>query len=543
MPVYQPDVEDRRIGTGTGAIVYDEKEYPASFPLARWGYQSQRYLTYWSAFTGAWLNELMPLDVGDTGEPALRYPLQINYIKTACMKHSYLVFGEVPSTPGPLAPITVSPRHKPGTDDVDDDARIRADELESFVNRVWVDNDGRALQQEAALLQQPLGGCVFRISLAMEDPDLEYGIRIEEVLPDFFMPVWDTGRPTKLMECWVIYRLPAREAHDRFGYDISNGAGDPLYVEYWSVNEVHITLNNVPVKMVVGGIEFDYNHMKNPFGFVPFYYIPRERAGGFYGLSLVDDVLEEAKEMNARLADISDVIEESAHRETYARNVNISPKGIDIGGSREAINLGQTPPGGESPEVFVIDPPIVNEAMIKHIEYLRAQFGRDVFVPGVAEGEDEGSQRSALTLAFRMQPMTAKTTAVRTYWTVALIQMAKHIAKIAVLKGIGGITQKHLEDIDWGVEWSPMIPRDREAELNEAVLGIQTNMLSPKAGNRKLNLTDDPAQSEREVKEWMQFQNSLAAEAEASKAAANGKVPIQTKTQAVATEMKEPGEQ
>ena len=101
--------------------------------------------------------------------PALRYPLQINYAKAACMKHSYVLFGEVPDTPGPLAQIRINPRIPAGADTVADASAKLAKELEQFVNRVWSENDGRALQQEAGMVQMVTGGAVFRVGWQPDD--------------------------------------------------------------------------------------------------------------------------------------------------------------------------------------------------------------------------------------------------------------------------------------------------------------------------------------------------------------------------------------
>jgi hypothetical protein len=542
MPIDFLDVAQRRVGTG-GAITFKEDEFPSTFPFALWNAQQNRYLEYWNMFMGTWLQEETQ-ESDEHGNPVLRYPLQINFLKKTCMEHSYILFGEVNDIPGPLAPIRITPRIKPGQKKPDDETRRRAEELEDFINRVWTDNNGRSLQQEAGLMCQFLGGIVFRLGWQPEDEDLEFGIRLEHMSPELIYPVWDGGHPDNLLEMWVAYRMPTREAHWRFNYPLENGGSDPMYVEHWTKDKINIWLAGEYLDYEIAGEHFHFEDMPNPFKFVPFIYIPRERAGSFFGLSLLDDAKELAKEMNARLADISDVIGETSHRDVYMRNVNISPKTTDIGGSRPAINLGQTPPGGEMPDVFAIDPPPINEAMVSHVELLRDIYGRDVSVPSVAEGEDEGSQRSALTLAFRMHPLTAKVRAVRTYWTTGLILLAKRVAKMAIAKKVGGITAKHLDNVDWAVDWSPMIPRDREADLNEVVLGIQTNMITPRTGNKMLGMTEDPGNEEDEVKEWLTFIQSLTAQQTDSTTqdSIKGKVQTQTKVQPIATIMKEPGE-
>lgn len=532
------DVLDRKAGLAQSIIVEDD--LPAAFPFARWQSQYVKYQDYWNSFTGTWLTETLGDAKDEKGAPVLRYPLQINHLQTVCFIHSYVLFGEVKDNPLPLAPLRVSPRLIPGKKKFDEDAKRKAQELEDFVNRVWMDNAGRALQQEAGLIQTFLGGIVFKVSWQPDNEDLEYGIRLEQVLPDFFCPIWDSGQPDNLLEVFVVYRIPPREAALKFGHNDdpgSNGVSGPVYVEHWTKDEVTITLDRKPIEYTIGGETFVYDKMPNPYGFIPYVYIPRERAGSYFGLSAIDGLIESSREMNARLADNSDIIEEISHRERYATNLSVTPKPIDLGGSRPGVNLGVTPPGGETPAVWAIDPPPLNDAMVQHPEMLRNQFSRDSFVPSVAYGEDEGSQRSALTLAFRMYPLTSKMRAVRTNWTTGLVNLAKKIAKIAIMKGIGGITKKHLEGMDLSINWSPMIPRDREADLNEAVLAAQTNMIDPMEANKLLGISDDPGRAAEDVRQWMLFLSSLnPAEKD------TGKVPTTTKTQKISTITKDNNE-
>lgn len=539
-PSYMADVEDRRLGVG-GNIVSDD-EFPASFPLARWNYQAQLYLERWNMFNGKWLSETMPDDVDEKGNPLLRYPLQINYLKRACMAHSYALFGEVRDTPGPLAPVRITPRKKPGKKSTEESDRTKAEELEDFINQVWTENQGRSLQQEAGLIQQPLGGIAFRLSWHPENPDLEYGIQVEYVLPDFFLPVWDTARPDDLLEVWIVYRIPTREAKYKFNISLKDGIKDPLYIEHWTRENVTITINNEPIKYTVNGIVFDFNNAPNPFGEIPFVYIPRERAGSYYGLGLLDDVIELARELNSRIADNSDVVEETSHRETYGRNIIGPVTPLDIGGTRPAVNIGSTPPGGETPDVFVLDPPKANEFSISHVDSLRKQLGRDLFIPGIAEGEDEGSQRSGLTLAFRMYPLTSKIHAVRSYWGAGLTLIAKKIARIAIIKGIGNITEDHLKGIKWEIDWASIIPRDREQDLNEVAIGIQSNIIPPKVGNKILGFTGDPSQTEQETIQWLETLATIESKASTTSTVTTpNKVNVKTTEQPVSTYLKEQG--
>lgn len=526
MPTWIADIDKRRIGTTS--VVTSESDWPASFPVDLWGIQSDRYAKYWSQFTGQIWEETIPNSADENGIPQLRYPLQINYLKEICMKHSYVLFGEVPDGPQPLVPIRCVPAKdlSTGNEDPDTDQNMKfAKQIQNFVNKVWMENDGRNLQQEGGLVQQFLGGHIFKVGWSPYDSTLRYGIRIENVIPDFFLPVWDGGRPNHLLEAWIVYRIPTREAALRFDFPIEDGMQDPMYVEHWTEKSITITLNNKPITYTVDDVQITYDNFPNPFGFVPFVYIPRERAGGYYGLSLLDDLVGIAKELNARIADMGDVVEETAHRDVFFNNLSGAPKTTDYGGTRPAINLGTSPPGvNDQPNAWAIDPLTVTESIAGYPEFLRKQLGRDSSIPDVAYGEDEGSQRSALTLAFRMWPLTAKIRAVRTYWTTGLILLAKMIVKIAMVKSdvyempdfIKSMDLDSIDEIDWSVDWSPMIPRDKEQELNEIVVGIQSQMLSPVTGLSLLNLVDDPAVEYKRVQDHMIFNTQLQASLKAS---------------------------
>lgn len=524
MPIYIQDVERKRIGTSIAPLITPD-QYPGTFPLDIWTIQQARYLQYWWQFTGAIWDEVIPDTYEEDGTPRLRYPLRINYLKTICMKHSYVLWGEVPDGPQPLAPVRCSPRNDEEDGNVDEDLKKTVKKCQNFINQVWMQNDGRALQQEGGLTQTYLGGYVMRLGWSPEDVDLQYKIRLENVLPDFFLPIWDNGHPGDLLEAWIAYRMPAREAAFRFpdmGIDIGASA-DPLYIEHWTKDTVDIWLNSKPLIYTVNDVTLNYENARNPFGFVPFEYIPRERSGGYYGLSLLDDLVNEVKELNARMADMGDAVFEVAHREVFFKNLNRTPGTIDYGGTRPGIDIGFAAPGqpGE-PDAFPIDPPAISDGVSSYPETIRKQLQRDGFVPGVAEGEDEGSQRSALTLAFRMWPLTAKVRAVRTYWTVGLIRIAKKILKMGIIKKQIQVPMSVFDDIDWAVEWSPMIPRDREQELNEIVMSVQSNILSPQDALTLLNLVDDPVEGYKKVIEWLKLQANIQAQIKAAGGSSGG---------------------
>jgi putative transposon-encoded protein len=526
------DLLDRKVGVSPStAITYSEADFPASFPYARWTAQMVRYNEYWNWFTGEVWEETIKGAKDKSGEPVYKFPLKVNLVKTAAMKHNYVLFGEVPDGPEPLVPCRARPKTRLDDSPPADKEKRAAKRIENFVNEVWQENNGRTLQLEGGLISQPLGGCVFKLTWSPLDDELDHKIKIELVLPDFFMPVWNTSNPDDLLEAFLVWRMPAREAYLKYGYEQTPSGGPQpdyiLYVEHWTKKEVTITLGGKPLKQIVDvydnkgvlvdQIETVYENEPNPFGFVPMVYIPRERAGGYYGLSMIDDLRGLAKEYNARLADMGDVIAETSHREVFLRNVGGTVKTRDIGGLRSVTDLGQGVPNQDKPDAFTIEPPAMPQGLVEFPENLRNQYIRDAFISSVAEGEDEGSQRSALTLAFRMWPITSKARATRTYWTNALNRLNKMIIIMAATGEQDGITLDDLAMVNLHCEWSPMIPRDREQQVNEVTLMLQAGALSPTTALGILSIVDDPWEELDKIKDWMEYQNEMAMQNEAKK--------------------------
>ncbi len=523
------DLLDRRIGvnpsTAISALPYSEADFPAQFPYQRWTFQLTMYTEYWRWFTGEVWEEKIPGATDKQGDPVLRFPLQVNLVKTAAMKHNYVLFGEVPDGPEPLVPPRVSPKLQPNEDAPTDARKRLAKELELFLNDVWMENNGRVLQLEGGLVQQFLGGVVYKVSYNLSNPDLTNQIKLEMILPDFFLPVWDTTDPDRLLEVFLVWRMPAREAVLKFGIDLVGQYPDYLlYVEHWTKDAISILLGGKPVSYTVEEVDNDgnvidqtttvYNRVKNPFGFIPFVYIPRERNGGYYGLSIIEDLKGLSKEINARMTDIGDVIAETSHRVVFIRNAPGNIRTRDIGGLRNVVDLGSKIGSGGDPDAIPIDPPKMADNLVNYGEILRKQFIRDAFISSVAEGEDEGSQRSALTLAFRMWPITSKSRSIRMYWDNGLTRINRMIARIAIAKKIGGITSDHLKGMNIHNEWSPQIPRDREQLVNEVNILLGRQALSPFTALKILGTVQDPSDEMVRVKEWLEYTTKLQSQAQ-----------------------------
>jgi hypothetical protein len=245
---------------------------------------------------------------------------------------------------------------------------------------------------------------------------------------------------------------------------------DPVvwYAEQWTRETHKILIDGNPATRngrTLGG--------DNPFGFVPLTYIPHIRIGDFLGTNMIDNLKGIIRELNLRYGDYGDAVNEDAHTDIAIKNVPGSvavktlPNGVKVYdlGSKTALS------GNEGdPDMFEVSSfAKASASMGDLVESIYSLYRRDSFVPAVADGEDEGSQRSGLTLAIRFWPLTSHVNLERIFWTVGLDVMETQILKMLLKKQKEdnyGLSDEHTR-MRMKQKWAPMLPRDREIDVQE----------------------------------------------------------------------------
>ena len=481
-----PNIDLKRHGSAVSALTITARDMPAGFPMTEWMQQAQRYMKYWKWFDGTYVEETT--DTTKANEPVYKFPLRINAVRNFARKHATVLLGEeIFDSPEPLVRTVVTPKKFLSDQTVTDEETAMAQFLQSVISEVWQSSNGRALQSENAVLTQFLGGCVFGVKYAPWEEDLAVPIIIENIMPDFFLPVWSKDDYYNLLEAWIVYRIPARVASLEWKTELTNQSY-ALYVEHWTRDHYSIYVDNEPLTDQFG---ITYENLPNIWGFVPFVYIPHLREGNFYGPSIVEDIEGLVQEYNARMADQGDAIRKTVHRVRYAFNINRTPVSRLIGTNVRVIDLGHESPAHKNPpKVYSEDPPNMSDSMMNFSDDLWAQLMREASLGPIAFGEDEGSQRSALTLAFRMWPTTSHARMERTFWTDGLNRIAYMVLKMtSVIQGSKTLkeTMRALPMVvpkDFyrsyrlSQDWLPQIPRDREQMVNEIVIRYQAGLLS-----------------------------------------------------------------
>lgn len=517
------DVFERLGVAATGMVAPSE----SAFPHASWSIWKSICAERWNFFTGQVLHTDTYVDGKQVGE---KYPLHINPIRTFCLKHAYTLFGEVPDSSDVLVQCRVRPKSRrksvalkqkdePGNADA---SKVVALEIEEAIEEVYQENNMRALMMENALLSQFLGGCVFKVSWCVPDWVRPSGIRIERIIPDYFWGVPDGSDMWNLREAWVVSTISAADAKAIYNVDVRlDDEALVQMIEHWTRSSYKVTINDQVAYFNAGQLGWIPMAGINDDGFVPFIYIPHERAGNFHGLSIVDALKDVELEYNARMADAGDIVHENSKLRIWMANVAGSVKRREVAPGIQAIDLGSTGPGGDSPEVGIIQPPSVDPETNHFNKILFDQMRRDGNVPPVADGEDEGSQRSALTLAFRMWPLTSHIRTERQFWGEGLNLLAEMILRIlarhnpqrleAASTSAALIGPDHLGHKKAQIFY-PMIPRDREQLVNEMVIRSQTNHVSPQHALEMYGDVDDINQEIDLILEWLQRSQTTTGE-------------------------------
>lgn len=483
------------------------------FPWEQYSKQLAKYREAENWFTGQALDSLNV----KAGKEVNLFPLRINPIPSTVYKHAYTLFGEVEHDGRPL----VRPRliTKPG----DAAEKTLADAAEEALYRVWWESSGRALMIENGVLSQIYGGCVFKASYLPHEKFRQIPIAIERIHPKGFVGIPKGGDLFRLQEAWFVKPI-GRATAIKYGYAAEES--EYWFIEKWDEDEFSVWINDVKIKRHVDGEEKELGG-ENPYGFVPAIYIPHLRVGTFLGINAIDNLRGMVKEMNLRFGDYGDAVNDDSHVPLAMRNVTGSPKIVTID-KRNVIDLGSTvgiTPNEPEPDLFAPKGggQRASASMKDLLQEIYLQYRRDAFIPAVADGEDEGSQRSGMTLAMRFWPLGSHVNTERYFWTAGLnifqTNVLKMIAKIPDSVAETGITEAHTK-MRMKQVWAPLLPRDRETDVQEWVQRVSANLGSIE---HLLELTgdiEDIQEQRQQILDWLQAIAEIEANAAAKAAQA-----------------------
>ena len=488
----------------------------------QWAELRRRYAAYWSFFDGSVWDEKIrtqkALSGKKKGEDQYRYPIQVNPVQPACLLHSHALWGEVRMNTDPLMRVVAEARAK------NDFQTGIADRANEVLQTIAYENFMRTMQLEAGLVTQVLGGTVFKYSYAPSDPFLTVPIRVENLLPDYF---WAVPRPgsqgMRLSMAKVGFLISASDALLFYpnAEGISALRGDEFeYLEEWTESGYSIRLQE---KM--GGLAgirgpktaWIQKPAANPFKLVPFVYIPHIRAGSFWGLTFIEQVMELAREINSRYADFGDAIRAGTHRKLWTSNQRTPIAVKQFGTGENYLDLGTSGPGNDKPELNALDPPDIPEGYMKLADSLMELLRIAMFTPSAGYGELSGTQRSSETLYGLVWPLEAHINGERIQWTTGLSVGADIALRMLAAKEQAGINDTHV-GLRMRGDWAPIFPKSRQALTQELVQRKQVGQVStPTALAQYGDVPESEIEEEaKRIEEEMKAEAELTAKAKAA---------------------------
>lgn len=449
----------------------------SGYPWPVWSGQQNLYNDFNYYFSGKVFTEY---SISQDPEGPLMYPLKINIYRAVCEALSSSLWGAYEED---LIQFRVDPKDRGGK--VSDAGRKNASRVQRLINDIWLDNSRDTLLASASLSQAKYGGVYLRC--------LWTGTRIKiDALPaNMCFPVWSPVDVNQLLALIMAYKMSIKAATEAFALRPDPAREDDvLVVEEWTDGFHKIWVDGETVK-----------HTENPYGFIPYEYIPtRRELETYYGTPPGECIMGIQDEINKRLADIGDYLNYSAHPIRWVRDYKGDveedlPVGPDV-----VWDMGRTTNAQAKPEVGTLDANPVPPGTFEYMNQVMGLMQDVVHIPPVALGKDEGSQRSALTLIVRMWPLIQSIKTSRVYWQSGLQRLNDKMLRIVATYGEG--VSEDLVGHKSYAEWSPIQPKDRAALVEETVRLVEAYLKSPESALKDLDVLEPEIEMDQ-IRSWM----------------------------------------
>ena len=435
------------------------------FPYMSWSNQLSVYTALKSWYDGDFLNATVP--DASSGTEIEKYPVKINPLRGTCEKHAVTLFGQtLDSIRYSGIPIKILPK-------LDKEDKVRSEKIVNALSKVFDDNGMGGLFVSNGKISQYLGGCVFAANYNFEQK------RIISTAPSpkdvYLIPegldYWN------IREAWIVKEITYDVAKSYIPKIPGSETDKYYYIEHWTKTTYSVQVNGVTIE--TNGVKAEGAH---PYGIVPIMYIPHIREDKFLGESIITEMVKGLiREINMRTADIGDAVSDDSHKPIFIRNIRGALQMKEIDG-RKVIDLGSGTnlAGNEAqPDMDAVAVGTASTTMIDFEKELYKMYRREVSHPAVADGEDEGSQRSSLTLTTRMWPLVSHVELERVFWSIGISKFCKILLTMMEKKKLFGITKEDV-DVELTIEWAPMLPVNRTELVNEVTMRAKDKLGSKK---------------------------------------------------------------
>ncbi len=464
-----------------------------------WARHFERIRSNYYYFSGEFASETAGAQDDGTEPPPL-YPLEINLAKWMCLITGAILLGQYDPSNKELVTVEFEPSKGKEVK-----SSVAASEA---LREAWLDmTDATPLSpmfQRGSVEQGWTGGFYLQIKKQLRGtPWFVY--RTDEHM----RPVWHPDNPNELIECTLEYKCETSEAALLLGAPMQHSPGGVTYRERWTKTEIIVSVNNQIVKREPNTLK-DFDGQP---GLIPFQYFPRDRTdGNFYGDDLVHGIVGLMLELNIRMRDIGDAVEYRSHPYIWARNLRTSTD--DLNRRPSAVwDLGKSM-GDSIPEVGAVDAGGVDPSAFEYLDRLLQMMRYIASITPVDVGEDEGSQRSGLTLEVRKMPAIQQAQRTRTFWHIALQRFIQKALSVYV-QTPGNKTFEIPKIRHIRIVWPDLLPQDRMGVVQEIVSLASVQPIPRISLKQSIDLLKRVS-SEEEIEEIMKDVEEARKQAEAT---------------------------
>lgn len=513
-------------GVGTPSLISQADQITARNGL---------YAEWRGKFCGTYTAQTLPNAAGGGGKKSYRWPTRANLYKTYCLLHSTALWGRAEgSRDSNLFELEIDPK-VPGLSGRD--LVSAAPAFKEALDYWWTYN--RHNLRFASITQQWAGGCILKLSWNPGHPSAVYGVVLEVIEPENFIPVWDPINFDVLYAAKIAFHVPSYVAVEKYGLTRSLARelarSDMILVtETWTREEFSILLGegrDQRPAMLDGKPWTGPNPWVSPVtrkALIPVWYIPRLRTDSFYGDSLVADMGGAVDELNKALSDIGDALNEATHisgvvADNHAAGARTQQAQAIPLPQGEILNLGITPTGGTQGRYWPVQAPDVPQITTHYVDRLNTMLDTLAFVTPSLRGESSGAA-SGFAVSLSMLPTLYLLDVMRDGWTNAIVGRGgineclgtmwlqkQGLSELGIVPG--RITERVLLARQ-GIKMRHMVPRDRLQTIQEIAQLAANKILPPGELMRRLGDIENVDETVGELREhlvWLSFWDAAVA--------------------------------
>jgi hypothetical protein len=448
----------------------------------------------------------------DSGGKEYKFPLRLNLDRLVADIHRDLSRG-MPSNDDPLIVKAVVER--------EGDSEY-AEQIERLINKIWQFAHGLVLHQEILLDMNIFGGAALRILWEPFNSDLPFRVAPRKLgNPGWIKPVFDPVDSYRMLSCYMGYEISPEVARAKYGISVADSGMKPLYMEHWTKHSYRITIDDQVPELVGSDGERYRLEGENPYGFVPFYYIPHTKSVEMWGDSQIDGAEGLSKEINSRVTTYADIVRSTNPGILWGRDLGAMrlrpaklPNGTTLAmildaGSTKGISNSNPPnldslPAPDTPKAVLDLPQLLINLWMMDNRLSPAIFGLD---------DTQSGRITGPAIAQRMWTSVAHTVTERSYVSTVKTLMDRDLLRVLSVReqeldGLGvsmpiSLDRDVIDSITVKQVWPPSIPIDRADKHVEMLERLKEGGVGPETYLTEMGIEDVKGEMER-ILEWLE---------------------------------------